>query len=1121
MRCPACQHESAPGANFCAACGTRLVLTCRACGTELPESARFCLQCGLSVSDLPSAAPPRFTIPESYTPRHLAEPILASKNALEGERKHLTVLFADLKGSMEILADRDPEDSRKILDPVLEYMIEAVHSYEGTVTQVMGDGIMALFGAPLAHEDHGVRACEAALRMQESMSRYGEEIRRRGGIPVQIRVGLNSGEVVVHSIGTDFHMGYTAVGRTTHLAARMEQAATPGSVLLTLDTLRLVEGYVDVRPVGLIAVKGLGEPVEAYELKGIGRVRTRLQAAAARGLTRFVGREAEMEVLGRALEQAATGHGQVISAVGEPGMGKSRLLYEFVHSHRTEDWLILESGSAPHGKAPPGLPVIDLLKSYFRVEVHADSTEIREQVVSKVLDFDRSLEPLVTPLLALLDAPIEDPEWSSLDPPQRLRLSLEALLQLLARESEVQPLLVVFDDLQSHDSVTQSFLDGLVESLPRARIVLLASYRPDYQHRWGSKSYYGQLRLDPLPDESANAMLDALVGGDAQLLPLKRLLIARTEGNPFFIEESVRTLVETGVLGGPRGAYRLVKDPKAIQVPATVEAVLTARIDRLPLEEKRLLQCAAVVGKDVPMALLRTIADMDEDALRRGLAILQAAEFLYVGRLFPGPEYTFKHALTHQVTYGRLLQDRRRALHKRIVETLERAHLDPGAEQVELLAHHAFRGEMWEKAVRYSRQAGVTAASRPAHREAVARFEQALKALEHLPESREQTELAIDIRFDLRNSLHPLGHLERILEHIRKVEAQAALLGDQRRLGQASSLVCQYHRLMGDLGPAIEAGERAMGVADQLSDLQLWILARSHLGPALAARGDHRRATEILTAGVERLRGDLVRDVMGTTGIVSVFSRIYLASSLAELGEFGAAMLHAREAFRIAESVSHVYSLAFAYYGIGTVLVARGEVPGSIAALERGLDLCRSRNLPLMLPLLGTSLGRAYCLAARADEAIGLLEEAERQAVAMARTGGHAMLLVRLGEAYLQVLRVGDAGRCARQALTLSREHTERGLEAHALRLLGELGVDDPPALDESEAFYHQAIARAEELEMRPLLAQCYLGLGVRHHRVGRRTSADSHLNTALALFRALDMPFWLDRAQAHLASPP
>ena len=441
-----------------------------------------------------------------------------------------------------------------------------------------------------------------------------------------------------------------------------------------------MEGYVDVRGVGPIRLKGLSEPVEAYELKGLGQVRNRLQAATARGLTRFVGREAEMEVLGHALERAGSGYGQIICAVGEPGMGKSRLLYQFGHSHRTKNWLVLESASVAHGRTPPGSPVIDLLKTYLRLEMSTENSEIREHVTSRVLSLDQSLEPLVMHLLALLNSPILDQEWNSLDPPQRLRLSLDAFLQLLSCESQRQPLLVIFDDLQSDDSVTQSFLDSLVESIARNRIMLLVSFRPDYRHGWRHNNYYAQLRLDPLPDGSARAMLDALVGCDAQLLPLKHRLIARTEGNPFFIEESVRTLVETGVFGGPRGAFRLEKDPEAIRVPATVEAVLAARIDRLAPDGKRLLQSAAVVGKDVPFVMLRTIADMDEDALHRGLASLQAAEFLYAGRLLPGPEYTFKHALTHQVAYESLLQERRRTLHRRIMEALECAHPNPGAE---------------------------------------------------------------------------------------------------------------------------------------------------------------------------------------------------------------------------------------------------------------------------------------------------------------------------------------------------------------------------------------------------------------------------------------------------------
>jgi class 3 adenylate cyclase len=511
---------------------------------------------------LQATAAPRFTAPESYTPKHLAERILNSKAALEGERKQVTVLFADLKGSMELLADRDPEEARRILDPVLERMMDAVHRYEGTVNQVMGDGIMALFGAPLAHEDHAVRACYAALRMQEAVRRYSDELRRAHGVEVQIRVGLNSGEVVVRSIGSDLRMDYTAVGQTTHLAARMEQVAAPGTVRLTGDTLRLAEGYVEVRSLGPVPVKGLADPIEIFELAGAGQARTRLQAAALRGLTRFVGRDAEVEHLRRVLGQAGTGRGQVVAIVGEAGVGKSRLVYEFTHSHRVQDWLILEASSVSYGKATSYLPVLDLLKSYFKICDRDDHREMRAKVLGRVLGLDRGLEPLLPPLLALLDVPVENAAWQTLEPRERRQLTLDAVKRLLLRESQVQPLLAVFEDLHWIDSETQALLDGLVESLGSARLLLLVNYRPEYKHRWGSKTAYSQLRLDSLHTESAAELLATLLGPDPRLVPLTQMLVKR--GNPFFLEETVRTLVETGALAGERGAYRLTRPVEAL-----------------------------------------------------------------------------------------------------------------------------------------------------------------------------------------------------------------------------------------------------------------------------------------------------------------------------------------------------------------------------------------------------------------------------------------------------------------------------------------------------------------------------------------------------------------------------
>ncbi len=454
-----------------------------------------------------------------------------------------------------------------------------------------------------------MRACYAALDMQGTIRRYADEVWRTDGITVKIRVGLNSGEVVVRTIGGDLRVDYTAVGQTTHLAARMAQLATPGIVLLTADTLRLAEGYVTATPLGPVPVKGLEAPMEVYELTGAGPLRSRLHAAAARRLTRFVGREAELEQLREALARAAQGHGQVVAIVGEPGVGKSRLVWEVTHSHRVHGWLILQAGSVSYGKATSYLPVIDLLKGYFAIEDRDGPRAVQEKLTGKLLTLDRALEASLPALLSLVDVPTDDPQWPTLDPQQRRRRTLDAVKRLLVRESQQQPVLVVFEDLHWIDSETQALLDALVEGLLAARMCLLVNYRPEYQPPWGSRTSYTQLRLNPLGRDDAEALLGALLGAAAALEPLKRALIARTEGNPFFLEESVQALLETGALIGERGACRLTRPLPSIQVPATVQAVLAARIDRLRPEDKTLLQTASVIGKDVPLALLRVMVE--------------------------------------------------------------------------------------------------------------------------------------------------------------------------------------------------------------------------------------------------------------------------------------------------------------------------------------------------------------------------------------------------------------------------------------------------------------------------------------------------------------------------------
>ncbi len=767
MKCPRCQHESPPNAKFCAQCATPLARDCARCGTRLPTNAKFCPECAHPVT---AAVEPRFASPAEYTPKHIAEKILSSKGALEGERKQVTVLFADLKGSMELLADRDPEEARRLLDPVLTRMIDAVHRYDGTVNQVMGDGIMALFGAPLAHEDHGLRACYAALAMQIAIRQLTGEVRRDHDVEVRIRVGLNSGEVVVRAIGSDLHMDYTAVGQTTHLAARMEQLAAPGTIMFTAETLRLVEGLVDFKPLGPTSVKGLTEPVETFQLVGAGPIRSRLQAAAARGLSPLVGRQTELETLHTLREKVAVGRGQIVGVVGEPGVGKSRLYWEFVHSEMVANWKILTGGSVSYGKATAWLPLINLLRAYFDLDERDTGEVLRERVTNRLLALGEVFRPAIAAILTVLEAPVDDEAWRKLDPAQRRQRTLDAVKRLLLRESQEQPLLLLMEDLHWIDSETQALLDSLVDGLPAARILLLVSYRPEYQHGWGGKTYYTQLRLDPLPAGSAEELLRTLLGDDAALSPVVRLLIERTEGNPFFLEESVRSLLETRVLFGERGVCRLVRPVASIQVPATVQAVLAARIDRLPPAEKHLLQSAAVIGKDVPLMLLEAITEEPDDELRRRLTHLQAAEFLYETSLFPESEYTFKHALTLEVAYESLLRESRRVLHERVLDALERLYADRVAEKVELLAHHAVRGQAWACASRYLYQAGEKALAQNRPWAARSFFQSTVEALDHLGEGADLT-LKLDALLELWSTKISTSQLDELQAVGDKAEA--------------------------------------------------------------------------------------------------------------------------------------------------------------------------------------------------------------------------------------------------------------------------------------------------------------------------------------------------------------
>jgi class 3 adenylate cyclase/tetratricopeptide (TPR) repeat protein len=1051
--CPQCRHANPPTAKFCNHCGARQEACCARCGHANAPGSRFCGECGAALAGSGAA-------PTAYTPEHLAARILTSRSALEGERKQVTVLLADLKGSMELLADRDPEEARRLLDPVLERMMAAVHHYEGTVNQVMGDGIMALFGAPLAHEDHALRACYAALRMQDSVGRYGDEVQRTQGVPVQIRVGLNSGEVVVRSIGSDLHMDYTAVGQTTHLAARMEQMAKPGSILVTSATHRLVEGHVHVRSLGPVPVRGLSEPLEVFELQGAATSLSRLRVAAARGLTRFTGRDAELDQLRAAQARAGGGHGQVVALVGEAGAGKSRLVWELAHGHRSGGWLVLESTALSYGQATAFLPVVDLLRGYFAIEARDDGRRVREKLTGRVLTLDEGLRPALPALQALLDVPVEDPAWARQGADRQRARIRDAVRLLLLRESEVQPLLLVFEDLHWIDPETQALLDALVESLPSHRVLLVVNYRPEYRHAWGGQSYYGQLRLDPLPPETVDTLLDVVLGDDAGLAPLRRLLIERAQGNPFFLEEIVRALVEGGVLGGERGRHHLARALPIAEVPATVQSILAARIDRLPPEDKAVLQSASVIGNDLALAVLQAIAGLSEEALAGVLARLQAGEFLYETRLFPDVEYTFKHALTHEVAYGSLLGDRRRALHAQVVAAMERLHGDRIAEHRHRMVHHAFRGELWDRALVY------------------------LKDLNEVATEADIVEV-------MGSGNESPGRLWWAGEHERArraAERDLAVAGSFANFGLRVVAGCrlgQAHHALGDHARAAEVlRETAVSLTGDLVSERFGmagcpaVFARSYLAWALAEQGHFAEAAAVSEESrqLAEAAGDVYNEAQCAFGIghchvvqgrpdraIPVLERALVAARLAGLP----------------------FVFPFLMTPLGAAYALAGQPDRAAPLLEQAIDQGASMKLRAHHALRLVWLARTRMARGQLDQAL----EHARQALGLARECGE-----RGNEAYAH-LALGDIA-----------------------------ARSDKPDVPAAEAAYGQAHALAEALAMRPLVARCHLGRGGLHRRGGASDRARRELDTAVAMFEAMGMAGWLTRAEAErlrAATPP
>jgi class 3 adenylate cyclase/tetratricopeptide (TPR) repeat protein len=906
--------------------------------------------------------------PISYTPRHLAERILAEQQALaargapDGERKTITALFADIKGSMALLEDLDPEEARHIIDPALRLMMEAVHRYEGYVAQSLGDGIFALFGAPIAHEDHAQRALYAALRMQEAIAQYSQRLRGERGVNLEIRVGVNTGEVVLRAIRTDdLHTDYVPIGHATSLATRLQSLATGGAIVVSAPTYRLTEGYFTYASLGSAQVKGVSEPVPLYQVVGVGPLRTRLEVSARRGLVRFVGRQGELTQLRKALEQARGGRGQIVGVVGEPGVGKSRLYYEF-KLRAPHGGLVLETFSVSHGKAYPYLPLLELLKHYFQLTTQDEARRRREQVTGKLLTLDRSLEDTLPYLLALLGDGEATAQLAQMDPPLRRRRTFEAITRVLLRESLHQPLLLLIEDLHWLDSETEAWLQLLSERVPTAPILLLVNYRPEYQHAWGSRTYYTQLRLDALGREEADELLTALLGADvgaphaAPLQALKQLILARTEGNPFFMEELVQALVEQGIVRRERTVegqvtrVSLTRPLTAIQLPPTVQGILAARMDRLSADDKALLQILAVIGKEFPLSLLTQVVCQPEAEVQGGLAHLQQGEFIYEQPAFPEPEYTFKHALTQEVAYQSLLLERRRELHERTAQAIEVLSHGRLEERYNELAHHYSRSSNAEKAVVYLQAAGEQASQRSALGDAIAHLTTALARLNTLPDTPQRLQQELHLHLSLGVPLvFTKGHAAPEVEATyTRALALCQQVGDASQHFAALLGLRRLHYGRGDLQQAQGLSEELLALAQQADDAEHLARAQMMLAEVLLSEGVFAQARDHAAQGSALYDRQRQRDqaiLYGNDAGVGCLS--YEAIALWMLGYPDQALQRSQQGQILAQEVAHPFSLAFALRCAGWVHQYRREAQTAQARAEAVMVIATDHGFPL------------------------------------------------------------------------------------------------------------------------------------------------------------------------------
>jgi class 3 adenylate cyclase/predicted ATPase len=1088
MKCPKCQFDNSEGIKFCVECGNKLEIICPKCGYGNLPSHKFCGECGHDFRK-PSQAPPKdltfdekLTKIQKYLPKGLTEKILSQKDRIEGERKQVTVMFADMEGFTSLSERLGAEEAYTIMDQVYEILIHKVHDYEGTVNEMTGDGVMALFGAPIALEDAPQRAIRSAYAIHREMAKFNDRMKqdREDILALKMRIGIHTGPVVVGTLGNDLRVEFKAVGDTVNLASRMEGLAVPGSTYVSEQTFKLTEGLFRYEALGEHTVKGKADTVKTYRVIAPSTSRTRFDVSAERGLTPFVGRERELELLLDGFERSKAGRGQAFSIVSEAGVGKSRLLYEFRKAVSNENVTFQEGKCLSYSRGVAYHPVIDIVKSNFDIMAGDSDVEIRAKLKRglNILDADEaSTLPYLLELLSVKDSGV-DP--IALSPEARKDRIIKAIIRITIKASQIRPLILATEDLHWIDSSSEDYLKDLLDSISGAKVFLIFTYRPEFVHTWGAKSYHSQVNLNKLSNRESLAMVAYLLGTEEIDRELEELILEKTEGVPFFIEEFIKSLQDLKVIKRKDSKYYLAKDIKDLMIPSAIQDVIMARVDSLPEAAKGVLQTGSVAGREFSHDLIEKVMGLSETELLSHLSVIKDSELLYERGIYPQSTYIFKHALIQDATYQSLLKSTLQKHHRKIAQVLEKYFADTMETQPELLAHHYTEAGLNEQAVGYWHQAGKRATQRSANVEAINHLTKGLEVLMTLPDTLERARQELDMQTTLGPALMAVKGFasldtERAYARARELCQQ---VGETPQLFPALHGLWLFYMFRAELQTTHELAEQLFSLAQRAQDTAFLLEAHRVLGPTMFWLGDFASARAYSEQGMALYDPQHHRSQAFVYGQdPDVVCRCFAAKSIWMLGYPDKALQLIHETLTLAQELTHPFSLAIAFNFVAVVHQYRREAQAVQERAEAQMTLSTEQNFPQWMAFGKALRGWALTLQGEGTEGIAQIHQG---LAAYSSVGGNLQrpyFLALLAEAYGKVGQTQEGLTVLVEALAIVDNTEERYWEAELHRRKGELVlIQKGLKVEVAEECFRQAldIARcqqAKSLELRSAMS--------------------------------------------------